>query len=143
MTECFPSLLSSLPSAMSEASVESEEAVGDALEVVDLLDVRSRLGADPLPLCRRPDEGLERRTQRLLRRADDGNARVDLVLGPRDGLVVQERHDRLAQCHALDREEPVPAGVQLVDDDVGLAIALEGLVVVEALDEHELRIEAL
>src|SRR6188472_2010838 len=143
MTECFPSLLSSVPSAMSEASVKSEEAVGDALEVVDLLDVRSRLGADSLPLCRRRDEGLERRAQCLLRRTDDGNARVELVLGPRDGLVVQERHDRLSECHALDREEPIPAGIQLVDDDVRFAVALERLVVVKPLDEEEFGVEAL
>src|SRR5262245_27201746 len=131
MTECFPSLLSSDPSAMSEASVESEEAVGDALEVVDLLDVGPRLGADSPPLSRRRDEGLEGRTQRVLRRTDDRNTCVELALGPFDGLVVQERHDGLAERHALDREEPVPAGIQLVDDDVRFAVALERLVVVE------------
>src|SRR5262245_32172608 len=143
MTECFPSLLSSVPSAMSEASVESEEAVGDALEVVDLLDVRSRLGADPLPLCRRPYEGLERRSQRLLRRADDGNVRAELVFGPGDGLVVQERHDRLAERHALDREQPIPAGIQLVDDGVRFAVALERQVVMKPLDQQEVGVEAL
>src|SRR6188472_1302216 len=142
MTECLPSLLSSFPRAMSEASVESEEAVGDALEVVYLLDVRSRLGADPLALGRRGDERLECRAERLLRRSHDGNARVELPLRTRDGLVVQERHDRLAERHALDREQPVPARVQLVDDDVGLAVALERLVVVESLDEEEVCVEA-
>ena len=65
------------------------------------------------------------------------------MLGSPDGFVVQERDDRLPERHALDREEPVPAGVQLVDDDVGLAVALERLVVVQALDEDEVGVEAL
>ena len=72
-----------------------------------------------------------------------GTRVAELPLRPLDGLVVQERHDRLPERHALDREQPVPAGVQLVDDDVGLAIALERLVVVEALDEDEVGVEAL
>ena len=67
----------------------------------------------------------------------------ELALGARDRFVVEERHDRLAERHALDREEPVPAGVQLVDDDVGLAVALECLVVVEPLDEDEVGVETL
>src|SRR6187399_588506 len=88
MTECFPSLLSSVPSAMSEASVESEQAVGDALEVVDLLDVRARLRADPPPLRDRGDERLERRAQSVPRGADDRNPRVELSLRSLDRLVV-------------------------------------------------------
>ena len=75
--------------------------------------------------------------------ADDRDARSELTLRPLDGLVVEERHDGLPERHALDREEPVPAGVQLVDDDVCLPVALERLVVVEALHEDEVGVEPL
>ena len=51
MTECFPSRFSCGPSAMSDSSVESEQAVGDPLEIVDLLHVGARLG----PIRRRSD----------------------------------------------------------------------------------------
>ena len=54
---------------------------------------------------------------------------------------MQERDDGLPERHRLDREEPVPARVQLVDHDVGGAVALERLVVVEALDELEVGVE--
>ena len=56
---------------------------------------------------------------------------------------MQEGDDRLPERHRLDREDAIPAGVQLVDHDVGRAVALERLVVVEALDELELGVEAL
>ena len=72
-----------------------------------------------------------------------GTGVPNALLAARDRLLVQEGDDRLAERHALDREEAVPAGVQLVDDDVGLAVALERLVVVEALDEDEVGVEAL
>ena len=51
------------------------------------------------------------------------------------------RHDRLPERHALDREQPVPARVQLVDDDVRVAVPREGVVVMEALDDAELDVE--
>ena len=54
---------------------------------------------------------------------------------------MQERDDGLAEREALDREDAVPAGVQLVDDDVGLAVELEGLVVREPFDEPEVGIQ--
>ena len=60
--------------------------------------------------------------QRLVRRVDDRHRDAVRVLRAADGLVVQEGHDRLAERHALDREQAVPAGVQLVDDDVGVAV---------------------
>ena len=56
---------------------------------------------------------------------------------------MQERDDRLPERHALDREEAVPARIQLVDDDVGIAVALERLVVVQPLDEDEIGVEPL
>ena len=46
--------------------------------------------------------------------------------------------DRLAERHRLEREDAVPAGVQLVDDDVGPGVALARLLVVDALDDVEL-----
>ena len=54
---------------------------------------------------------------------------------------MEERDDRLAERHALDREEPVPAGMELVDDDVRVPVALERLGVVEALDDLEVDVE--
>ena len=72
-----------------------------------------------------------------------GTGSAERLLGPADGLVVQERDDRLAERHALDREQAVPAGIELVDDDVGVAVALERLLVVEALDDLEVGVEPL
>ena len=82
-----------------------------------------------------------RRSSFVARHERDTNA--ELVLGTPDGLVVEERHHRLAERHALDREQAVPARVQLVDDDVRLAEALERLVVVQPFHEHEVGIEAV
>ena len=56
---------------------------------------------------------------------------------------MEEGDDRFAERHRLDREEAVPAGVQLVDDDVGGAVALERLVVLQAFDELEVGVEPL
>ena len=54
---------------------------------------------------------------------------------------MEEGHHRLAERHRLDREQPVPARVQLVEDDVGLLVALAGLGVVEPFDDLELDAE--
>ena len=51
--------------------------------------------------------------------------------------------DRLPERHALDREQAVPAGVELVDDDVRVAVQGERLLVVDALHDAELDVEAL
>ena len=51
---------------------------------------------------------------------------------------MQERDHRLPERHRLDREQPVPPGVELVDNDVGGLVALAGLVVVEALDDLQI-----
>ena len=59
----------------------------------------------------------------------------------RTASVVEERDDRLAERHALDREEAVPAGVELVDDDVGVPEPLERLVVVEPFHDLEVGVE--
>ena len=72
-----------------------------------------------------------------------GHGRAERLLRAPDGLVVEERDHRLAERHALDREQAVPAGVELVDDDVGVPEALERLVVVEPLDDLEVGVEAL
>ena len=48
-------------------------------------------------------------------------------------LRLEEADDRLAERHRLEREDAVPAGVELVDDDVGARVALARLVVRERL----------
>ena len=108
---------------MSEASVESEQAVGDALEVVDLLDVRARFRADPPPLRRRGDERLERRAQRLLRRAHDGHAGAELSLRSLDGLVVQEWTATATHANEMRRGD-------LVAEPTGKKISWDGLDVI-------------
>ena len=108
---------------------------------------RSTYAREAAPTLRRSsgvgDERAQPLAQRLLRRRDERHLDAEGLLGAAHGLVVQERDDRLAERHRLDREDPVPAGVQLVDDDVGRAVALERLVVMEALDELEVGVEPL
>ena len=107
------------------------------------LDVGARGYAELAPARRIGDERTEGFAQGLGGRGDERHLRGESGLGPPHRLVVQEGHDRLAERHRLDREEPVPARVELVDDDVGGAVALEGLVVVEPLDQLEIRVERL
>ena len=103
---------------------------------------RSSRRPDP-SASRQATSGCRRLAQRLLRGRDERHLDAERLLGARDGLVVEERDDGLAERHRLDREDPVPAGVQLVDHDVGRAVALERLVVVESLDELEVGVQAL
>src|SRR5581483_1005707 len=110
---------------------------------VDALDVRPARGADPTALGRRLDERTENVGERLLRRLDDRDVDSERLPRALDRLVVEERDDGLAERHRLDGEEPVPAGVQLVDDDVRALVALASLVVMEALDDLELDRELL
>ena len=56
---------------------------------------------------------------------------------------MQEGDDRLAERHRLDREQPVPAGVELVDDDVDVVEERECLLVVQVLDDAKLDVEAV
>ena len=79
--------------------------------------------------------------ERLLRRIDDRHLDAERLLRPPHGLVVEERDDRLAERHRLDREDAVPARVQLVDDHVRVPVALERLAMVEPLDDLELDVE--
>ena len=51
------------------------------------------------------------------------------------------RDDRLAECHRLEREDTVPAGPQLVDDDVRSPVACPGLFVWHAFDDVEFDVE--
>ncbi len=131
--------------ARATVAYTSSSAVGDAVEVVDALDVRAR-GA---LRSRRGAAGPSRRARASRSRSV---SLVALTIGTGDavrllrashGLVVQECDDGLAERHALDREQAVPAGVQLVDDDVGVAVAGERLVVAEPFDDPELDVEAL
>ena len=110
---------------------------------MNLLDVGAGLSSDPATLGEVRHEWLEARAEVVLGGSHDRNTYSQLLLRAAHGLVVEERDDRLAERHALDREEAVPARVQLVDDDVRLAVALEGVVVVKPLDEDEVGVEAL
>ena len=105
------------------------EAVGDLLEVVDALDVGARGRPELAPPGRVGDERPEGLAQRLGAGGDDRDARAEGLLRAADRLLVQEGDDGFAERHRLDREEAVPARVQLVDDDVGGSVALERLVV--------------
>ena len=107
------------------------------------LDVRAARRADAPPLVRRLDQRAQRVGERVLRRGDDRHLDAERLLRAPHRLVVEERDDRLAERHRLDREHAVPAGVQLVDDDVGVAVALERLAMVEPFDDLELDVELL
>ena len=56
---------------------------------------------------------------------------------PLDDVGLQIGDDGLAERHRLEREDAVPAGVQLVDDDVGARVALARDVVGHAFDDVE------
>ena len=109
---------------------------------MDALDVRARGGTDASALGGVGDERAQPLAEALGRRGDDRHLDAECLLGASDGLVVEEGDDGLAKRHALDREQPVPAGVQLVDDDVGVAEELERLVVMETLDDLEVGVES-
>ena len=95
-----------------EPSVEVEQAVGDPLEVVHALDVGARRGAEAAPFGRAGGDELGKPVaQRLLRRVDDRHAQSEGLLGAANRLVVQERDDRLAERHRLDRQQAVPAAL--------------------------------
>ena len=105
------------------------------------LDVRARGDAELTPAGGVGHERPQRLSQSLRRGGDDRDARPEGFLGAAYRLVVQEGDDRLPERHRFDREQPVPARVQLVDDDVRGAVALERLVVVEAFDELQIGVE--
>ena len=104
--------------------------------------VRARGGADRAALAGgERDEAAELVHERLLRGGDDRHLHAEGLLGAALRLVVEEGDDRLPHRHRLDREDAVPAGVQLVDDDVGLGEAALRLLVREALDDVEVDVE--
>ena len=103
-----------------------------------LLDVGAARGAELTAEGRVLDERAQRVDERLLRRGHDRDADA-VALGARlDDVRLEVRDDRLAERHRLEREDAVPAGVQLVDDDVGARVALARLGVRDALDDLEL-----
>ena len=115
---------------MSQPSVDGEQAVGDALDVVHA--ARRRRGAAAPSRRRSPASATSGRSRsRSVSFVADtiGTSTPNASSARRTRLVVEERDDRLAERHRLDREDPVPAGVQLVDDDVSAAVALARLVV--------------
>ena len=81
--------------------------------------------------------------ERLFRDRDDRDLDAERALGLLDRLGPQVAQDRLAERHRLEREDPVPAGVQLVDHDVGALVPAARLVVAQALDDVELDVQAL
>jgi hypothetical protein len=105
---------------------------------VHLLDVGATRRAEPLALLERLDERAQLLHEVVLRRADDRHPDAEGLLGSAHGVLVQRRHDRLAQRHPLDREDAVPVPQKLVDDDVGLLVALERLLVAHAVHDVEL-----
>ena len=124
--------------------VEVEREVGHLLCVVNALDVGAGGGADLAPALG-PDREqlLEPGAQRLLRGVEQRHVDPVRLARPRHGFVVQEGDHRLAERHRLDREQPVPAGVELVDDDVDVVVERERLLVVEVLDDAQLDVEAV
>ena len=71
-------------------------------------------------------------------RGHDRDADAEALGAALDDVGLQVRDDGLAERHRLEREHAVPAGVQLVDDDVGAGVALARLLVRDALDDVEL-----
>src|SRR5512141_2819137 len=98
-----------LSSTGADALVERQELAGDRVDVVQLLGVGARGGADPVAERRVRDEWAEPLAERLGGRGDDGHLDAVRLLRPAHRLVVEERDDRLAEREALDREDAVPA----------------------------------
>ena len=99
--------------------VDGRQPVRDLVAVVRLLDVHSAGGPESLPLLRGRDQRLESFGERLLRRVPDRGARRRTP--PRSGGGARRECSRRQACrHPLDGEDAVPAGVELVDEDVRL-----------------------
>ena len=98
---------------------------------------------EPLALLERLDEGAELLDEVVLRRAHDRHLDAERLLGLADGILVERGDDRLTEGHPLDREDPVPVAEHLVDDDVRLLVALERVLVANAVDDVEVDRELL
>jgi hypothetical protein len=105
------------------------------VHALDVVPARRPYAAPVLGIL---DQWLEVGGQRLGGGGDDGHRRPERILGAGDSLLVEKGHHRLAERHRLDGEQAVPAGVELVDDDVRRLVLTPGLVMMEALDDPEL-----
>src|SRR5581483_671851 len=101
----------------SEGTVDGDQAVGDAVDVVHLLHVGAALGADLAPEGRLLDERAKRVGEGLLRRGNDRDAHPEALGALLDDVLLEVGDDGLAERHRFECEDAVPAGVQLVDDD--------------------------
>src|SRR5829696_5727143 len=126
-----------------ERRVDLDEPVGALVGVVYPLDVAPGSGADPAPLLGRRGELRDSFAEGLLRDQDDRHVGAECALGLLDGLGPEVAQNRLAESHRLDREDPVPAGIELVDDEVGAPVPAACLVVAQPFDDVELDVEAL
>ena len=109
---------------------------------------RSTYSREAAPMTTAPfgphlEQFLQAATERVLGRVEDRHVDPVRLPGARHCLLVQERDDRLAERHRLDREQPVPARVELIDDDVDVVEERECLGVVQVLDDAKLDVEAL
>ena len=93
------------------------------------------------PISRRSagcsDERAQRFDERFLRRGHDRHTDAEAGRAPVDDLGLQVGEHGLAERHRLEREDAVPARVQLVDDDVGPRVAGARLLVGHAFDDVE------
>ncbi len=121
--------------------VELEQPPCVPVGVVHLLDVPAARLADAPALLGRLDERPQRLDERLPGRVHERDLDAEGLLRALDRVLVQRGHDRLAERHRLDREQPVPARVELVDDDVGPLVALARLVVMQPLDDLQLDVQ--
>ena len=103
-----------------------------------LLDVGAALRADLAAERRLLDERPQRVDERVGGRRHDRQPDAVALGAALDDVGLQVGDDRLAERHRLEREDAVPAGVQLVDDDVGACVPLAGDVVRHAFDDVEL-----
>src|SRR5918995_5197932 len=125
-----------------ERRVDLDEPVGALVGVMHPLDVAPGSGADPAPLLGGRGELGDAIAERLLRDRDDRHAGAECALGLLDGLGPEVAQDGLAERHRLQREDPVPAGIELVDHDVGAPEPAPRLVMAQPFDDVELDVEA-
>ena len=110
---------------------------------MNLLDVGAARGADLAAQRRLFDERAQGVDERLLRRGTIGMRMPQPCCAALDHVRLEVRDDRLAERHRLEREDTVPAGVQLVDDDVARRVAVARLVVRQALDDVQVDVQLL
>ena len=112
-----------LRAAGHDALVDLEHAPRDGGVRVHPLDVLAAAAAERRQLRPRLDEAGEHVLEVAFVRADQRQLEPEGLLGLGGCLGVEVDDDRLRERHRLDREHPVPADPQLVDDHVGGRVA--------------------